>query len=135
MRWALPHTGGAVHEMGVAAEVYRIARDAADARGGGPLESVTVVVGELAAVEPDLLEFAWQAVVAGGADADARLVVDWRRARQLCEACGDVPERAPGSWLRLCPRCERPLAVQGGDELDVARVAFCDAAARTGVGA
>lgn len=113
--------------MGLAAEIYRIARDAVEARGGGSLECVTVVVGELAAVEPDLLEFAWQAQVAGGPDAGARLLVDWRGARQLCEACGEVSERAPGTWLRLCPRCERPLAVQGGDELEVATVAFASA--------
>lgn len=114
----------AVHEVGLAAEIHRIAREAADARGGGRLESVTVAIGDLAAVEPDLLEFAWTAVVAGGRDEGARLVVDWKPARQLCATCGDVPERAPGSWLRLCPRCGDPLAVSGGDDLDVRTVAF-----------
>ncbi len=115
-----------MHEMGLAAEIHRIAREAADDRDGGSLESVTVVVGELAAVEPDLLEFAWQAIVAGTPDAPARLRVEWRAARQLCAACGDIPGRAPGSWLRLCPRCGQPLAVTGGDELEVRRVAFSE---------
>lgn len=115
-----------MHEMGLAEEMRRIAREAADARGGGPLESVTVVVGELAAVEPELLEFAWQALVAGTPDAGARLVVDWRRARQRCSECGEIAERAPGSWLRLCPRCGRPLAVEGGDELEVRSVSFSE---------
>ena len=86
-----------MHEVGLAAEIHRIARGAADARGGGRLESVTVAIGDLAAVEPDLLEFAWTAIVAGGRDESARLIVDWRPARQLCATCGDVPERAPGS--------------------------------------
>ena len=115
-----------MHEMSLAVEAYRIARETADARGGGPLESVTVVIGELAAVEPDLFEFAWQAVVAGGPDSQARLIVQWQPARQLCEACGEVAERAPGSWMRLCPRCGRALAVSGGDELDVRRIAFSE---------
>src|SRR6476619_140534 len=61
-----PSILGAVHEVGLAAEIYRIARDAAEARGGGRLEAVTVVVGDLAAVEPDLLDFAWNAVIGGG---------------------------------------------------------------------
>lgn len=113
-----------MHEMGLAAEVHRIARQAADGRGGGRLESVTVVVGDLAAVEPDLLEFAWMAVVAGGRDEASRLIVDWRPARQVCAFCGDIPERAPGSWLRLCPRCAEPLAVIGGDDLDVRTITF-----------
>ncbi len=113
-----------MHEMGLSAEIYRIARGAADSNGGGCLESVTVIVGELAAVEPDLLEFAWQAIVTGTADEKARLLVEWRSARQLCDSCGDVPERASGSWLRLCPRCGGALAVSGGDELEVRTVSF-----------
>ena len=115
-----------MHEMGLVAEVHAIARAAADARGGGALESVTIVVGELAAVEPDLFEFAWRALVSGGPDAGAELIVDFRRARQTCAACGEISERAPGSWLRLCPRCGRALAVEGGDELDVRTVAFSE---------
>ena len=115
-----------MHEMGLAAEIYRIARGAADGRAGGPLESVTVLIGDLAAVEPELLEFAWQAVVSGTGDGNARLVVDWRRARQWCGGCGEVAERAPGSWMRLCPSCGRPLSVEGGDELEVRSVAFAE---------
>ncbi|HET7452180.1 MAG TPA: hydrogenase maturation nickel metallochaperone HypA [Thermoanaerobaculia bacterium] len=118
-----------MHETGLAADAYRIARQAADGRGGGPIESVTLVVGELAAVEPDLLAFAWEAVVAGTADASARLVVEWRPATQQCAACGVIAERAPGSWLRLCPICGDALAVSGGDELDVRSVTFAEGAA------
>lgn len=110
--------------MGIAAEIHRIARAAADERGGGALESVTVVVGELSAVEPDLLAFAWQATVAGGPDTAARLSVEWRIARQLCDSCGEIAQRASGTWMRLCPRCQMPLRVEGGDELDVLSVAF-----------
>ena len=116
-----------MHEMGVAAEIYRIARETADANGGGSLESVAVAVGELSAVEPELLEFAWEAIVAGGSDAQARLSIRWTNARQLCADCGEVAERAAGSWLRLCPRCECPLLIEGGDELDVRSVVFAGA--------
>lgn len=121
-----PSILGAVHEVGLAAEIYRIARDAAEARGGGRLEAVTVVVGDLAAVEPDLLDFAWKAVIDGGPDEGAQLVVDWRPAKQRCAFCGDVAERAAGTWLRLCPGCGEPLAVIGGDELEVRTVEFLE---------
>jgi len=113
-----------VHETGLALEIHRIARAVADEHGGGALESVTVAVGDLAAVEPPLLEFAWRGVVDATADAAAVLVVEWERARQDCAVCGNVPERAPGSWLRLCPQCGEPLRVTGGDALDVRRVVF-----------
>jgi hydrogenase nickel incorporation protein HypA/HybF len=108
--------------MGVVQEIHRIGREAADANGGGRLTSVTVAVGELSAIEPSLLGFAWEAVVAGSPDEGSRLEVEWRPARQLCQACGVVAERAPGTWLRLCPRCDLPLRIEGGDELDVLHV-------------
>jgi hydrogenase nickel incorporation protein HypA/HybF len=114
----------AMHEMGLAVEVYRAARKAADSAGGGVLESVTVDVGELSAVEPDLLGFAWEALLSGTPDSGARLRVDWHPARQDCARCGDVAERAAGSWLRLCPRCGEPLRISGGEELELRTVAF-----------
>ena len=113
-----------VHETALAAEILKIARAAAGANGGGRLTAVSIVVGELSAVEPDLIAFAWEAVTQGTDDAGSTLEVEFRPARQTCGVCGDVAERAAGSWLRLCPRCQEPLRVEGGDELDVARVTF-----------
>jgi hydrogenase nickel incorporation protein HypA/HybF len=116
-----------MHETGIAAEIYGVARQTADTNGGGRLLSVKVEVGELSAIEPDLLAFAWEAVTSGGPDAAARLDVEWRPARQICASCGEIGERAPGTWLRLCPRCEGTLRIEGGDELDVRDVTFEDA--------
>ncbi|MEO8585622.1 MAG: hydrogenase maturation nickel metallochaperone HypA [Acidobacteriota bacterium] len=113
-----------MHETALAAEILKIARASAAANGGGRLTTVSIVVGELSAVEPSLIAFAWEAVTSGTVDAGSTLEVEFRPARQTCRVCGDVPERAPGSWLRLCPRCQEPLRVEGGDELDVARVTF-----------
>jgi hydrogenase nickel incorporation protein HypA/HybF len=113
-----------MHEMGVAAEIRRIAREAVADRGAGRITRVRLAVGDLAAVEPELLVYAWDALVQGTPDEGAALDVDWRPARQTCGACGDVPERAPGSWLRLCPGCGGVLRVTGGDDLDVLQVVF-----------
>ena len=113
-----------MHEMGVALEIRRIAREAVAERGPGRIEIVRVAVGELSAVEPDLLRFAWEAAVTGTEDAASHLEVDFRPVRQTCRACGEIPGRARGSWLRLCPRCGDALTVSGGDELDVLTVGF-----------
>jgi hydrogenase nickel incorporation protein HypA/HybF len=115
-----------MHEAGIAAEVYAISRRTADAHAGGRLLGVKVLVGELSAIEPELLTFAWEALTAGGPDAGALLDVEWRPARQICAACGEISERLPGSWLRLCPRCGGVLRIEGGDELDVRDVTFED---------
>ncbi len=121
-----------MHETGLVAEIYRIARETVETHGGGRLETVRLAIGELSAVEPDLLRFAWEAITQGTSDEGARLDVDFRRARQTCASCGDVAERALGSWLRLCPRCGGLLDVSGGDELDVLQVAFAEEAASEG---
>ncbi len=92
--------------------------------GPGRIEVVRVAVGELSAVEPELLVFAWQGVTAGGLDETSRLEVEWRPARQACVACGEVPERPAGSWLRVCPRCAGPLRIEGGDELEILNLSF-----------
>lgn len=111
-----------MHELSLAVDVLRVAREVFGARR--PLARVRIAVGELSAVDPELLKFAWDAVVTGTEDEGATLEVDWHPAQQTCPACGIIRERADGSWLRLCPRCEAPLQVVGGDELDVTKVWF-----------
>ena len=113
-----------MHELSIAHEILRTCRHAVAGHGQGRLETVRVVVGELSAVEPDLLCFAWEALTAEGRDAGSRLDVEWRPARQHCPACREDKPRAAGSWLRLCPDCGAVLQVDGGDELDVLQVTF-----------
>ncbi|HEX2757251.1 MAG TPA: hypothetical protein VHP60_01995, partial [Thermoanaerobaculia bacterium] len=54
----------------------------------------------------------------------AMRTISIRPARQTCRVCGEIAGRAPGSWLRLCPRCGDALTVSGGDDLDVLKVVF-----------
>jgi len=110
--------------MGVAIEIYRTCREAVAGHGTGRLERVRLAVGELSAVEPDLITFAWQAVTVDTPDEGCVLEVEWCPARQHCSACAAAKTRSEGSWLRLCPDCGTPLQVQGGDELDVLEVTF-----------
>ena len=113
-----------MHEMGIALEVYRTARETVEAHGGGRLDRVRLAVGELSAVEPDLLVYAWEAVVVDTPDAAAELEITWHRAKQWCSACNQDKERSEGSWFRVCPDCGMPLQVEGGNELDLLDVSF-----------
>jgi len=123
-----------MHEMGIAMSIYDTCRAAVAEHGGGRMEAVRVAVGELSALEPELLRYAWEAVVETGPHAGCRLEVEWRPARQSCAACGGEKERAAGSWLRLCPDCGGPLDVSGGDDLDVLNVSFVSYDAAGGEG-
>ena len=110
--------------MGIALEVYRTSRETVEEHGGGRLQRVRLAVGELSAVEPDLLVYAWEAVVAEGPDVDAELVIQWCTAIQHCAQCDEDKDRSEGSWMRLCADCGMPLEVTGGDELDVIDLSF-----------
>ena len=113
-----------MHEMSLAVEIPRTCREAVRGHGAGRLERVRLAVGELAAVEPDLIAFAWEAVTVDGPDAGCALEITWCPARQRCASCNAPKTRSVGSWLRLCQDCGEPLTVEGGDELDVLEVTF-----------
>jgi len=111
-----------VHETGIAIEIYRGAREAAAPHDPARLEWVRVAVGELTGVEPELLKYAWEAVVEPTPDRGCRLEVEWRPALQRCLKCGEPKTRGEGVWLRLCLECGEPLQVEGGRELDLLKI-------------
>ncbi len=106
-----------MHELSVATELMAIATARLDP--GAALGAVRIAVGELSSIDPALLRFAWEAVIAGTPHAGCTLDIEWHVAVQLCPGCGTIAERQPGSWLRLCPHCAGPLLIEGGDELDL----------------
>jgi hydrogenase nickel incorporation protein HypA/HybF len=108
-----------MHEMGIAVEIYRVCRETVEHHGGGRIHAVRLAIGELTAVEPDLIAFAWEAVTSEGPHAGSRLDITWHRAIQHCATCGEAKERSEGSWLRICPDCGNPLQVIGGGQLDI----------------
>ena len=113
-----------MHETGVAVEIYKASLDAARGYGPGRLERVKVALGELSAVEPELLGYAWEAVVAGTPDEGCALEVEWHPSRQHCPRCSQDKPRMPGSWLQVCPDCGELLAVEGGKELDLLQLSY-----------
>jgi hydrogenase nickel incorporation protein HypA/HybF len=115
-----------VHELSIALSLYATCRNLVQERGPGRLERVRVAVGELSAVDPELLSFAWQAVTEGGPHAGATLDIDWRPARAHCPSChADQPPSQAG-WLHLCQACGAALAIEGGTELDLLQLSITD---------
>jgi hydrogenase nickel insertion protein HypA len=114
----------AVHETSIAISIYETAKETVAQYPDACLDSVKIAVGELSAVEPELIQFAWQALVHEGPDEGTHLEIEWRPARQFCSHCGEVEGHSAGSWLRLCEQCGSPLRIEGGSELDILEISI-----------
>jgi hydrogenase nickel incorporation protein HypA/HybF len=113
-----------VHEFGIATNLYEACREAVSGQPPGRIDRVRIRVGELAALEPELIVFAWQAVTTDTPDAGAGLEVEWWPAEQHCPACGEAKPRGEGSWLRLCPDCGGVLRVSGGTGVELLQLTY-----------
>jgi len=116
-----------MHETGIAVEILHTAIGIAEGKASEPnlkLVKVSVAVGELSAVDPELLKHAWHAVVGDSPHFDAILEVRWCPVFRHCPSCNEAKQSGDGSWLQICPDCSGPLAVEGGRELDIESVEF-----------
>ncbi len=107
-----------MHEASIAQNILDIVvRHAGDAKAGR-VTRVTVKVGALAAVVPDCLTFAFDALARGTCAEAAILQVEEVQAHGTCRACG--AEFAVTEFLPACERCGSPeVGVAGGDDLTV----------------
>lgn len=121
-----------MHELSIALKLWELCEAGRAEHGNARIHSVSIAVGELASVDPRMLEYAWGDVARGAGVPAPALSVEWCPARQTCARCGEVAERQAGSWLRLCPMCAEPLRVEGGDELDLLEIDFSGNEGATG---
>lgn len=96
-----------MHEYSLVEALVRRVESEATRRGALRIHSLTVSVGELAGVEPELFRTAYETFRAG----------------TLCEAADLRLVQHPAAWA--CPSCNRPIA-KGA----VLRCADCDAPAK-----
>jgi hydrogenase nickel incorporation protein HypA/HybF len=102
-----------VHEMGIVSEVLVAVVEASER-----INSVRATVGELTAVVPDALQFAWEALTPGTLAEGAVLEITETAARSRCLECG--AEFGHGRFDRLCPSCGGfACEVLAGNELRI----------------
>jgi len=105
-----------MHELAVCQALLERVEAIAAARGARAVNRVTVRVGPLSGVEPQLLASAFSVARAGTRAAAARLELEHGAVRVACSACGAESE-APPSCL-LCAACgSYRTRVIAGDEL------------------
>ncbi len=107
-----------MHEMGIVAEVLAAVTTAAESAGAVRVNRVRLTVGELTAVVPDSLQFAWEALAPGTPVEGAVLEVVETPARSRCVDC-DL-EFEHDRFDRRCPACGSYLCeVLAGNELRI----------------
>ncbi len=110
-----------MHELAVCRSMLsQVARIAARHRARA-VTRISVRIGPLSGVEPDLLSQAFPFAAAGTVAEHAALVIDARPVRVHCEACGHEAETGPRNLT--CPRCgDGRTRLLSGDELLLAEV-------------
>lgn len=110
-----------MHEMAVCNELLAQVRANAVRHGARSVGDVTVRIGALSGVEPELLERAFTIARAGDYTSDARLVIETVGVRIRCRACGNENDAAANRLL--CTQCGGyAVDLVGGDELLLARI-------------
>lgn len=107
-----------MHEYAVTESILEIVQSEADKAGGGRVERITVVIGELSTFVDDSIEFYFQALSEGTVAEGAELIFEKIEARAICCDCGN--EFKPNSIYYSCPECHSPVFdVKQGQELYV----------------
>jgi hydrogenase nickel incorporation protein HypA/HybF len=108
-----------MHEYSIVqALVERVALEAR-ARRATAVHRLSVRIGELSGVEPDLLTTAYETfraqTICDGAALDLRIIA----ARWECPGCGRVFGRGE---VLTCPDCDAPARLAAGDEIMLDRI-------------
>jgi len=109
-----------MHELSIACSVLEALEQEARRFPGGRILRVGLRVGELAGVDPDSLEFCWQAAVRGTRWEQVPLDIERCPRRQRCQSCGHEFPPMDGYG---CPACGSTATFfAGGDELELAHL-------------
>ncbi len=105
-----------MHEYSVALSLIERVAVEADKHRARAVRRVSVRLGELSGVEPELLATAFELAREDTCCSAAVLELDYVEARWECEACRAVVD--PQAALR-CGNCAGPARLVAGDELDL----------------
>ena len=94
-----------MHELGIVYHIMREVEDVARANAIARVSSVTLRLGEVSGVVPELLQDAWRWTADRTETcAGAELAIETLPARTRCNACGEV--YATVEHGRVCPACQ-----------------------------
>jgi len=108
-----------MHEYSIVQALLARVEQEARTREARAVVALTVQIGELSGVEPDLLAAAWELIRERTLCAGAPMSIRSTPARWSCPSCGGEIRR--GTALR-CPECQVPARLTAGDEILLERI-------------
>jgi hydrogenase nickel incorporation protein HypA/HybF len=110
-----------MHELSIVAGLFETLAEQARANGAKRITGVTLKIGRLSGVVPELLESAFDMYKKDTIAAEAVLTVDVVPLRVRCRACG--AERHVESYVFLCAVCTSPdLEILEGTDMILERI-------------
>jgi hydrogenase nickel incorporation protein HypA/HybF len=110
---------GFMHEMSIAESLLEAVQKELQLRPGAVPCKLGVRIGELAAVDPEALQFSFEVLLQGSELAALQLEIEHCPRRGRCPACHH--EFVVRDYESRCPRCaNEKTACTGGDELEIA---------------
>lgn len=92
-----------MHELSIVMSIVDAAREQVEKHRAARVEAITLEVGTLAGIEPEALEFAWEAAVPDTVLDGAGRYIRYIQARAKCAGCGN--EYDIQQLFEPCPLC------------------------------
>lgn len=120
-----------VHELAICEAVLQHVLAIAGSENARHIGRITLHIGPLAGVEPDLVRLAFPLVAAGTPCEASALEIEFLPVMVQCQTCGTISELPPNKLL--CKQCAGwRVDLISGDELLLARVELLDHASAAG---
>ena len=108
-----------MHELGLVSGILDVAIQTAREAGASRVVSVLLRIGDMAEVNPESFDFAWDILREDDPlTAEATVQVEYGRPRSICSACGKEFEH--DRFHLRCPACgSRETRLVAGREMDI----------------
>ena len=107
-----------MHEMSIAISIVEAVCQQAQKEKAEKIQSIELVIGKLAAIEPESLKFCFSAAAKGTLAEDAALMIEEPEGIGKCEECGK--EFAVNFYYAECPQCKSfRIAIVSGEEFKI----------------
>ncbi len=107
-----------MHEIALCQSIIDLIHEQAQTHGFSQVKTIHLVIGTLSHVEPEALEFGFDAVSRGTPAQGATLVIERPEGQAFCRLCEKTVPLA--QRIDPCPNCgEYQLVITGGEEMRV----------------